>query len=118
MSDDNPEARIPIEDASGDSAIIEYVAGKPLIHHGREFRVMTNDPPYDQQLEMMKKYDFSKPSSDTPLPGNVSPTDRFVRASYYLNMLPEPKDEREGVASVLALSAIRIRHESGIECAR
>jgi len=95
---------LAIEDTSCDSAIIEYVAGKPLIHHGREFRVMTNDPPYDQQLELMKKYDFSKPSSDTPLPGNVSPTDRFVRASYYLNMLPEPKDEREGIASVLAVA--------------
>jgi penicillin V acylase-like amidase (Ntn superfamily) len=94
---------LAIEDAGGDSAIIEYVNGKRVVHHGREFRVMTNDPPYDQQLALLKQHDFSKPSSDTPLPGNVKATDRFVRTAYYAAMLPEPKSEREAVASVLAV---------------
>jgi choloylglycine hydrolase len=94
---------LAIEDATGDSAIIEYVNGKRVVHHGREFRVMTNDPPYDQQLALLKQHDFSKPSSDTPLPGNVKATDRFVRTAYYAAMLPEPKNEREAVASVLAV---------------
>lgn len=70
---------LAIEDASGDSAIIEYVAGKQVVHHGREFKIMTNDPVYDEQLALLKKLDFSKPTSDTPLPGNVKPTDRFQR---------------------------------------
>ena len=74
---------LAIEDASGDSAVIEFVNGKQVVHHGREYRIMTNDPPYDQQLALLKKHDFSKPSSDTPLPGNVKATDRFVRAAYY-----------------------------------
>lgn len=95
---------LAIEDASGDSAIIEYIGGKPVVHHGRRFKVMTNDPTYDQQLELLKKMDFSKPSSDTALPGNVNPRDRFQRASYYAAMLPEPKNEREAVASVLAIA--------------
>jgi choloylglycine hydrolase len=95
---------LAIEDATGDSAIIEFVDGKPLIHHGREFRVMTNDPPYDQQLKLLAEYDFSKPSSDTPLPGNVKATDRFVRAAYYSAMLPEPKSEREAISGVLAIA--------------
>ncbi len=73
---------LAIEDASGDSAIIEYVGGKQVVHHGREFKVMTNDPTYDEQLALLKKLDFSKPSSDTPLPGNVKPTDRFQRIAY------------------------------------
>ena len=30
-------------------------------------------------------------------------SDRFQRASYYLSMVPTPKSEREGVASVLAI---------------
>jgi choloylglycine hydrolase len=94
---------LALEDASGDSAIIEYIDGKPVVHHGRDYRVMTNDPSYDQQLELLKAQDFSKPSSDTPLPGNVNPRDRFQRASYYLSMVPAPKSEREGVASVLAI---------------
>jgi Linear amide C-N hydrolases, choloylglycine hydrolase family len=68
---------LAIEDATGDSAIIEFVDGKRVVHHGREYRIMTNDPTYDEQLALLKKMDFSKPSSDTPLPGNVKATDRF-----------------------------------------
>jgi len=95
---------LALEDASGDSAIIEYIGGKPVIHHGREYKIMTNDPPYDQQLALLKAHDFSKPSSDTPLPGNVKPSDRFQRAAYFLAMLPAPKTEREAVAGVLAIA--------------
>lgn len=95
---------VALEDAHGDSAIIEFIAGKQVVHRGREFRVMTNDPPYDEQLELLKGHDFSLPSSDTPLPGNVNPRDRFARASYFLRMMPTPKTEREGVAGVFAIT--------------
>jgi choloylglycine hydrolase len=95
---------LAIEDATGDSAIIEFVNGKMVVHHGREYRIMTNDPTYDEQLALLGKLDFSKPSSDTPLPGNVKATDRFQRAAYYASMLPKPKSEREAVASVLAIA--------------
>lgn len=94
---------LAIEDKSGDSAIIEYIDGKPVVHHGREYRVMTNDPAYDEQLALLAKLDFSKPSSELPLPGNVNPRDRFQRASYYSSLLPEPKTEQEAIASVLAI---------------
>ncbi len=95
---------LAIEDAGGDSAILEHLHGKLVVHHGREFRVMTNDPPYDEQLALLAKLDFSKPSSDMPLPGNVNPRDRFARATYYLAMLPEPRSDREAVAGVLAIA--------------
>lgn len=95
---------LAIEDASGDSAIIEYVKGKRVVHHGKEFRLMTNDPTYDEQLALLKKQDFSKPSSDLELPGNVKATDRFQRAAYFSAMLPEPKNEREAVSSVLSIA--------------
>ncbi|MGC1349259.1 MAG: linear amide C-N hydrolase [Xanthobacteraceae bacterium] len=95
---------LALEDATGDSAIIEHINGKPVVHHGREFRIMTNDPPYDQQLALLRKQDFSKPSSEMPLPGNVNPIDRFQRAAYYIALLPKPKDERETVASVFAIA--------------
>ncbi len=94
---------LALEDASGDSAVIEYIGGKQVVHHGRQFRVMTNDPTYDQQLALLKGKDFSKPSSDMPLPGNVNPRDRFQRASYYLALLPQPKNEREAAAGVFAI---------------
>ena len=95
---------LALEDAGGDSAIIEYIGGKPVVHHGREFRIMTNDPAYDEQLALLKKLDFSHPSSDMPLPGNVNPRDRFARADYYMAMLPEPKDERQAIASMFAIA--------------
>lgn len=104
VSGHQSNVHLAIEDATGDSAIVEYVGGKPVIHHGRQFRIMTNDPPYDQQLALLRKRDFSKPSSDMALPGNVNPRDRFQRAAYYSALLPTPKDEREAVAGVLAVA--------------
>lgn len=95
---------LAMEDASGDSAIVEYIGGKPIIHHGRQYTIMTNDPKYDDQLALLQKQDFSKPSSTMPLPGNVNPEDRFQRATYYSRMLPEPKNDREAVAGVLAIA--------------
>ncbi|MBX8814609.1 linear amide C-N hydrolase, partial [Ochrobactrum sp. MR34] len=37
---------LSISDASGDSAIIEYIDGKQVIHHSREYQVMTNSPTF------------------------------------------------------------------------
>jgi choloylglycine hydrolase len=95
---------LAIEDASGDSAIIEYIDGKPVVHHSRDYTVMTNDPAYSEQLALLAEQDFSKPASTMPLPGNVNPVDRFARATYYLNLLPDPTSEREAAAGVLAVA--------------
>ncbi len=43
---------LSISDASGDSAIFEYLDGKLVIHHGREYQVMTNAPPFSEQLAL------------------------------------------------------------------
>jgi len=94
---------LAIEDSSGDSAILEYISGKLVVHHGRQYQIMTNDPKYDEQLLLLKKQDFSHPSMDMPLPGNVNPVDRFQRAAYYKAMLPEPKNEQEAVSGVFAI---------------
>lgn len=95
---------LAIEDASGDSAILEYLNGKLVVHHGRQYQIMTNDPAYDEQIALLKKQDFSKPSMDLPIPGNVNAVDRFQRAAYYKAVLQEPKDERQAVASVMAIA--------------
>lgn len=93
-----------IEDPTGDSAIIEYVNGQPKVYHGKEHQVMTNDPPYDEQLQELKKWDFENATRQTTLPGNVNPIDRFVRANYFLKTLRKPKGEREAVASVFSIA--------------
>ncbi len=92
-----------LEDAGGDSAIIEFAGGEPVIHHGRQYTIMTNDPTYDEQLALVSQQDFSHPSSNMPLPGNVNPVDRFQRATYYAELLPESADTRQAVASVMAI---------------
>jgi penicillin V acylase-like amidase (Ntn superfamily) len=87
-----------------DSAIVEYVAGEPVVHHGREYALMTNDPAYDEQLRLLAQQDFSHPSRDVPLPGNVNARDRFQRAAYYLALLPEPRNAREAAAGILSIA--------------
>ncbi len=100
----NATLHFAIEDASGDSAILEYVKGKLLVHHGRQYRIMTNDPTYDEQLANRAKYNFVNATRETPLPGNTGPKDRFIRADYFLQMLQEPHNEREAVSDVLAIA--------------
>ena len=95
---------LAIEDADGDSAIIELADGKPVIHHGRQYTLMTNDPAYDEQLKLLGERDFSHPTGITPVPGNVNAVDRFQRAAYFSAILPEPTDERSAVASLMAIA--------------
>jgi len=93
---------LALEDKSGASAIIEYLDGKPKIHRGRQFTIMTNDPPYDEQLAMLAKMDFTQPGQDTPVPGNISPQDRFQRAAYFSRFFPEPTNMQQAFATILA----------------
>jgi choloylglycine hydrolase len=92
---------LAFEDPSGDSAVIEYIGGKPRVHHGKEYTVMTNSPPYDEQLKNLRQ--FKGFGGDKPLPGTTDAADRFVRAAYYLKNLPEPKDYRECIAGELSV---------------
>ena len=85
-----------ISDKSGDSAVIEYIAGKAKVYHDKKFTVMTNEPTYDKQIENLKQYRTF--GGDKPLPGERTPTDRFVRAAYYAENLPKPANRDEGAA--------------------
>eukprot|EP00670_Eutreptiella_braarudii_P005524 CAMPEP_0174284830 /NCGR_PEP_ID=MMETSP0809-20121228/6845_1 /TAXON_ID=73025 ORGANISM="Eutreptiella gymnastica-like, Strain CCMP1594" /NCGR_SAMPLE_ID=MMETSP0809 /ASSEMBLY_ACC=CAM_ASM_000658 /LENGTH=406 /DNA_ID=CAMNT_0015380473 /DNA_START=15 /DNA_END=1235 /DNA_ORIENTATION=+ len=94
-------AHVAIEDSNGDSAIFEIIEGKLHVYHDKKAVVMTNDPPYDQQLKLLRRYEGF--GGDLPLPGSTSSEDRFVRLSYYLPYLPKPADDTEAVASVQSL---------------
>src|SRR5262249_12067290 len=43
---------LAISDASGDSAIVEYIRGTLTIHHSRAYQVMTNSPAFEEQLAL------------------------------------------------------------------
>jgi penicillin V acylase-like amidase (Ntn superfamily) len=49
---DAGSVHLSISDPTRDSAIFEYVGGKLVIHHGRQYVVMTNEPPFEQQLAL------------------------------------------------------------------
>ena len=78
---------LAISDSSGDSAVFEYVNGKLVIHHGKEFKVLTNSPTYDQQLAIMEYWKMAGGLTKF-LPGTSNAADRFVRASFLLGALP------------------------------
>jgi choloylglycine hydrolase len=92
---------VSISDKSGDSAVIEYIGGKAKIYHDKRFNVMTNEPTYDKQIENLKHYRSF--GGDRPLPGERTPTDRFVRAAYYVNGLPKPATRGEGAAYMFSV---------------
>ena len=41
-------------DFSGDSAVFEYINGKLVIHHGKQYKGPPNSPTYDQQFAIME----------------------------------------------------------------
>jgi choloylglycine hydrolase len=92
---------VSLSDKSGDSAVIEFIGGKPKIYHDKRFTVMTNEPTYDKQIENLKQYRTF--GGDKPLPGERTPTDRFVRAAYYANGLPKPATKGEGAAYMFSV---------------
>lgn len=92
---------LSLSDASGDSAIIEYIDGKQVIHHSRSHQVMTNSPIFEQQLALNSYW--QQIGGETMLPGTNRAADRFVRASYYVNHIPQKADPETSLASVLSV---------------
>ncbi len=92
---------LSISDVTGDSAILEYVKGKLVIHHSREYQVMTNSPIFDEQLALNKYW--QQIGGTVMLPGTNRAADRFARASFYINACRQSEDAREAVADVFSV---------------
>lgn len=93
---------LSLADASGDSAIIEILDGKTVIHHGPQYTVMTNSPVYDEQLVLLKQYEGL--GGKKPIPGTMDAEDRFARGAFYLTKLPDdPGSYQAAVANVLSV---------------
>ena len=107
------QLHLSLSDASGDSAILEYIDGKLVIHHGKQYTVMTNSPSFDQQLALNSYWQSI--GGLAFLPGTIRAADRFARASFFLAALPRRLDpaysgavpghtfSHQAVASVLSL---------------
>lgn len=92
---------LSISDATGDSAIFQYVNGQLRIHHSRDYRVMANSPIFDQQLALNAYWE--QIGGTTMLPGTNRSEDRFVRASFYIDVVPRTADAIAGVANVFSV---------------
>ena len=92
---------LSISDPSGDSAIFEYVGGRLKVHHGRRYDVMTNSPPFDEQLALNAYW--REIGGDVMLPGTIRASDRFVRASFYIDAIPKDLTGTRAIASVFSV---------------
>ena len=92
---------LALEDATGDSAIVEYIDGRPEIHHSPDYRVVTNSPRYATQLKLLARIDGF--GGDLSLPGTTRAPDRFARAWHYARQLPSPRSQSEAIASMLSV---------------
>jgi len=92
---------LAMEDASGDSAIIEYEQGHRHIYHGAQYNVMTNEPPFPVQLANVKRYKAF--GGKLPLPGDTDPLSRFVRVATYLKTMPKTNEYLTTMADLLSV---------------
>lgn len=92
---------LSISDATGNSAIFEYINGNLIIHEGRECQVMTNSPTYDKQ-QTLNDY-WKQIGGLVMLPGTNRASDRFVRASFYIQALPMTSNYHQAVAGVFSV---------------
>jgi choloylglycine hydrolase len=92
---------LALNDAGGDSAVLECLKGEIKVYHDKSYTVMTNQPTFDKQLENLKQYRGF--GGDKRLPGTHEPADRFVRGAYYVKHLPKPKSNREAIAALMSV---------------
>ncbi|RYV03561.1 choloylglycine hydrolase [Shewanella sp. OPT22] len=90
-----------LSDPSGNSAIIELEQGQFIVHESSEYKVATNNPNYDAQLQINQYWQFlwgkSPVFNKRPVvsaPGGDSSTQNFARGSYYMSF-SEPLDNIE-----------------------
>lgn len=90
-----------ITDATGNTAVLEYLDGNLVIHESKDYQVMTNSPRYELQLAVG---DYWKEVGGlNMLPGTNRSSDRYVRASFYVHAIPQTADPKIAVPSVLSV---------------
>ncbi|NIG54129.1 linear amide C-N hydrolase [Chitinophaga sp. Cy-1792] len=92
---------LSVSDPSGDNAVFEYINEKLIIHESPDYTVMTNSPTFDQQLALNEYWKGI--GGTTFLPGTNRASDRFVRASFYIDAIPKTADLKLATASVFSV---------------
>ena len=92
---------LAISDSTGNSAIVEYLDGHVSIYEGKEYQVLTNSPAYNLQLAVN---DYWKQVGGlNMLPGTNRSSDRFARASFYINAVTQTGDAEIAIPTVFSV---------------
>ena len=92
---------LAISDSTGNNAIIEYLDGHVSIYEGKQYQVLTNSPAYNLQLAIN---DYWKQVGGlNMLPGTNRSSDRFARASFYINAVSQTSDPAVAIPTVFSV---------------
>lgn len=83
-----------LHDATGASAIVEFVGGETKVTRNPKIPVLTNTE-YGESLAALSQY--AEFGGEKPIPGAHESIDRFVRGAYYRKHLPVPDDPTQAV---------------------
>ncbi|WMN61636.1 linear amide C-N hydrolase (plasmid) [Pseudoalteromonas xiamenensis] len=107
--DKSATVHLSLSDATGNSAILEVYKGKFHIHESANYKVMTNEPNYDAQLKLDDYWQWQwseeNPHPSHTIPGGAFSTDRFERASFYINHVNAPESDSESIAQARTVAA-------------
>ena len=90
-----------ITDRSGNTLVMEFQNGKLDVYVSRDYRVLTNDPPFEQILAINNYW--KQVGGPNMLPGTVRSPDRFARASFFIEHVPSNVDYKAAAAQVLSV---------------
>lgn len=92
---------LAISDSTGYSAIIEYINGELQLSEGYDCDVLTNAPPYKEQVAINSYWESV--GGMNMLPGTNRSTDRFARASFYIKAVPKNSSHAMALAGVFGV---------------
>ena len=90
-----------LTDATGNTLVMEYQNGQLDTYMSRDYRVLTNDPPFPQ-ISAIDNY-WKQVGGANMLPGTVRSPDRFARASFFIRNVADTVDARLAAAEVLTV---------------
>ncbi|OAG44407.1 hypothetical protein AYO21_01403 [Fonsecaea monophora] len=94
------ELHLSLTDATGDNLILEWIGGDLVVHHGKQYNVMTNEPNFDSQLAINE---YWADIANVSLPGTDRPADRFARLSHYVNVAPGSTDQTSAISTAAGM---------------
>lgn len=90
-----------LTDLSGNTLVMEFQNGEMEVYVSRDYRVLTNDPPFKYMLELNNYW--KQVGGANMLPGTVRSPDRFARASFFIEHVPDNVDYKQAASEVLSV---------------